>query len=246
MTDKIEIIKAPDSIKPYAIIYKPAGLPSAPLSLEDKNNAFWQAAKLFPELLNVQGRKEIEHGLLHRLDTATNGLLIIAATQECYDFLMNEQKEGRIIKKYCAECDIISSLSQTRSLSLSKGETFTIQSYFRPYGPGRKEVRPVLPDSSQTILKKVEKRVLYTTQIEIKSTDKNKNTALVECTITNGYRHQVRSHLAFCGLPVKGDLIYNPSLKNKSTEAMKFCATELSFEYPRGDLNSYDRKDTWT
>ena len=33
----------------------------------------------------------------------------------------------------------------------------------------------------------------------------------------------------------------------KNAENMhKFSATSVSFEYPRGDLNSYDRKDTWT
>ena len=234
----IEIIKAPDSAKPYLIIYKAAGLPSAPISPDDKENAFCLAASLFPQLLEVKGRKEIEHGLLHRLDTATSGLMIIAANQQAYDFLMNEQKEGRIIKKYRASCNI--------NKEVFPGQDFEISSYFRAYGPGRKEVRPVSPDSSKIILSKVEKPRLYTTKIKILEVDKVKKIAQVECQIDNGYRHQVRSHLAWIGLPVEGDLLYNPQYKNKSAEIMKFCASALSFEYPRGDLNSYDRKDTWT
>ena len=243
MNRQIEVIKAPDETKPFAIIYKPWGLPSAPLTIDDKDNAFCQAAELFPQLLQVKGRKEIEHGLLHRLDTATSGLMIIAATQECYDFLMEEQRENRIIKTYLAECE----LHHLGTPEPVEGTIITISSYFRPYGPGRKEVRPVPLDSNETVLSKVEKKVVYTTQITIKSIDKSKKTAFVECQITNGYRHQVRSHLAWYGLPVVNDVVYNQEAKNKkSTEQMHFCACKIQFEYPRGDLNSYDRKDTWT
>ena len=240
MAEQITVIHEPTSQKPYLIIDKPAGLPSAPLNEDDKENAFSQAAALYPQILNVQGKKSVEHGLLHRLDTATSGLMIIAATQECYDFLQEKQTQGKIIKTYTAECEL-------QNKEYFEGQTFTIQSYFRAYGPGRKEVRPVTKDSNKAALQKVEKQVLYTTQIQIKHIDKVKNTALVECTITKGYRHQIRCHLAWYGLPIINDLVYNPQAKNKkSTEQMHFCATKIQFEYPEGDLNSYVRKNTWT
>ncbi len=242
--NKIKIIHAPDSQKPFVIIDKPSGLPSAPLNESNKENAFSQAAELFPQLLNVKGKKEIEHGLLHRLDTATAGFMIIAATQECYDFLQQEQKEGRIIKTYLAECELLR--NETVVTELDEGQHIKLTSYFRPYGPGRKEVRPVFPDDSETALKKVEKKVLYTTNIKIIKINKEENTALVECSITNGYRHQVRSHLSWAGFPIINDPVYNTSTNKKSTEQMHFCASKIQFEYPRGDLNSYDRKDTWT
>ena len=56
MTDKITVIHKPDSQKPYLIIDKPAGLPSAPLNENDKENAFCQAAELFPQILKVEGK----------------------------------------------------------------------------------------------------------------------------------------------------------------------------------------------
>ena len=87
---QIEIVHPPKDNEPFLVINKPAGLPSAPLSPDDKKNAFSQSATQFPQLLEVRGRKEIEHGLLHRLDTQTSGLLLIAATQECYDFLQEQ------------------------------------------------------------------------------------------------------------------------------------------------------------
>ena len=250
MAGKISIIHEPTSQKPYLIIDKPEGLPSAPLNEEDKENALWQAAELYPQILTVQGKKSIEYGLLHRLDTATSGLMIIAATQECYDFLQNEQKQGRIIKTYTAECGLLRCARNDEMDAfpeLVEVSTFTIQSYFRAFGPGRKEVRPVTKDSNKAAIQKVDKQVLYTTQVLIKSINKAKNTAIVECTITNGYRHQIRCHLAWYGLPIINDVVYNPDFKNKkSTEQMHFCASKIQFEYPEGDLNSYVRKNTWT
>ncbi len=245
----IKIIKAPDNIKPYTIIDKPAGLPSAPLSQNDNQNAFSMAASRFPELLNVNGKKAIEHGLIHRLDTATSGLMVIAADQNCYDFLEKEQQENRIIKTYRARCNLIKCSEEgfpAFPFKIDGVQSFAISSYFRPFGPGRKLVRPVTQNSGKAALKKLGKQVLYTTNVKILSIDKSEGTAEVECSITNGYRHQVRCHLAWCGLPVENDEQYNPLVKQKSTEPMKFCAVKIEFEYPRGDLNSYDRKDTWT
>lgn len=249
----IEIIHSPTADKPFLVIYKPKGLASAPLSQADFDNALSQAVHLFPELRNVHGKKEIEYGLLHRLDTATDGLMVIAVTQECYDFLCEEQREGRFIKYYQAECNISPDNSkllggfppaEASVQEALENTSFTVSSYFRPFGEGRKEVRPVTEKSGKAALSKLGKQKLYTTQIIINRFDKKAGTAAVECRITEGYRHQVRCHLAWAGLPVIGDSLYNSDKKN--AEKLLFSATSLSFEYPRGDLNSYDRKDTWT
>ena len=253
---KIEVIKAPTAEKPFLVINKPKGLASAPLTQDDFDNALSQALELFPELRSVHGKKEIEYGLLHRLDTATDGLMVIAASQECYDFLIEEQREGRFIKYYQAECDINPDNGQQlggfppqpADLSLqglAPNKSFTLSSYFRPFGQGRKEVRPVTAQSGKAALSKLGKEKLYTTQVTIKELNKKADTVIVECRITEGYRHQVRCHLAWAGLPVSGDLLYNSGIKKAENE-LKFSATKISFEYPRGDLNSYDRKDTWT
>ena len=245
----IEIIHTPTTEKPFLVIYKPKGLPSAPLSADDKNNALSQALEAFPELDQVHGKKEIEYGLLHRLDTATDGLMVIAATQECYDFLSNEQREGRFIKYYRAQCNInpdnAKLLGGFPDIPATK-QSLIIQSYFRPYGPGRKEVRPVTEASGKAALSKLGKQKLYSTQIEIISLNESSGTAITECRITEGYRHQVRCHLAWAGYPVAGDSLYNYLDIKKAENILKFSATKISFEYPRGDLNSYDRKDTWT
>ena len=239
----IEIIKEPTENKPFLVIYKPKGLPSAPLTAEDSENALSQAVAMFPEIKTVCGKKPIEYGLLHRLDTATDGLMVIAATQECYDFIMTEQAEGRFIKTYTAECDILPDNAKLLGGFPADIPVLPeVSSYFRPYGEGRKEVRPVTENSGKAALSKLGKKKLYTTKIEIQKLSDTR--AIATCEITEGYRHQVRCHLAWAGYPVIGDQLYNSD--KKKAENLLFSATKISFEYPRGDLNSYDRKDTWT
>lgn len=50
----------------------------------------------------VRGKKAIEAGLLHRLDTDTRGLVLFARDQAVYDFLAARQEAGQMIKTYCA------------------------------------------------------------------------------------------------------------------------------------------------
>lgn len=263
MMREIEIIHAPEKNEPYIVVKKISGLPSAPLSENDTFNAFSKAAEIFPKCLNVSGKKTIEHGLLHRLDTETSGLLLIAAEQEFYDFIQNEQKEDRFVKTYKAFCDIepespeklggfplldiprdFFSFREEKS-SGNKNACVKVSSFFRNYGKGFREVRPVTENSGKAALRKSGKK-LYSTDVYVKNAE-GKNIS-VECKITQGYRHQVRSHLSWLGLPVQNDIIYNPNNREceeefagekerefglpSENENMKFFATGLEFFNP--------------
>ena len=79
----------------------------------------------------------------------------------------------------------------------------------------------------ETILKKIGKLKLYKTNIKIlKTTEENVE---VICSITQGFKHQVRCHLAWCGLPIIGDKVYNPYATEN--EEFLFEACGLEFEY---------------
>ena len=104
MTNKIEFLNTPSKENPFLIISKTSGLPTAPLSAHDTNNALYLAAQTFPEILNVNGKKEVEHGLIHRIDTVTEGLILIATTQDAYENFINQQKNNNFTKFYTAIC----------------------------------------------------------------------------------------------------------------------------------------------
>ena len=159
---KVKTVREPSADFPFAVIYKPQGLPSAPLKGRTGEDAFSFAADIFPELKKVHGKNEIECGLLHRIDTDTQGLLMAAATQEAYDFMCSAQKEGKFIKTYRANCIFNPDNAKTLggfppSFDLFGGykqKDADVNSFFRNYGIGQKEVRPVTEYSSDSALKK--------------------------------------------------------------------------------------------
>ena len=237
---KIQFIHIPSASNPFLVIDKPAGIPSAPLSSDDTDNALSFAAEKFPEILHVHGRKEIEHGLVHRIDTATRGLLLIAVSQNAYDAFCRAQEQDLFIKRYRAECTQNTScadrlggfpvISHTYCETLLSGSKITISSFFRAYGTGRGAVRPVT-ETSHTAAKKKTGTRLYTTVLEYEG--ENRGRISVDCTITAGYRHQVRCHLAWIGLPIIGDPVYNPNIdSHSSTSGMHFTACSLQFPHP--------------
>ena len=233
MTNKLEFLNTPSKENPFLVISKPSGLPTAPLSAQDTNNALYLAAQTFPEIFSVNGKKEIENGLIHRIDTVTEGLILIATTQNAYENFINQQKNNNFTKFYTAICQKNQNKNEGfpdfPQQNIFYQNEFKIQSYFRYFGPGRKEVRPVPIESlNKTQQKKVEGTSIYTTNVKIIS--EQNDTVKVECNITKGFKHQVRCHLAWANLPIKNDPIYN---KNANPpEQIAFYASKLQFLHP--------------
>ena len=177
----MEIIHNPSLEEPFIVAYKAQGLPTAPIK-EGDNCAFTQIAEIFPECKSVQGKKAIEGGLLHRLDTDTQGLILIATNQDFYDYMLEGQEEGRFLKKYVATCnrDLLITeklkgfppLPKDIQMNLNKSNRFVLTSSFRAFGKGRKEVRPVTEECGHYQSKKASKNT-YETIIEL---NKNKDT----------------------------------------------------------------------
>ncbi|MBO4404344.1 MAG: RNA pseudouridine synthase, partial [Treponema sp.] len=199
----IRVIQSPSENNPFLVFSKPKGLPSAPLE-EGGESALTQAVKLFPEIKNVNGLKKVEGGLVHRIDTETEGLLLAAVTQDAFDFLINEQKNGRFIKEYEAVCrksaqfpEGFDSLKKETLLHIENtieeinSVSFSVTSGFRSWGKGAKEVRPVFEWSNTASQKKSSARG-YTTDITLQ---KEGSIYKAFCRINKGFRHQVRAHL---------------------------------------------------
>ena len=188
----------------YIVVEKPHSLPTVPLSYhDDKETLLSLIAQKYPEVLGTT----YEGFTLHRLDTDTRGLVVIARNENWYNYLLEQQKLGRFIKHYSA---------LTTSKNLSKGYPsfpFTISterivditSSFRAYGVGRKEVRPVSQGSS-TFAQKKGSSSIYTTSVITKKVSEEHT--LCTISLDKGFRHQVRSHLAWASMPIIGDPIY--------------------------------------
>ncbi|MDD4082299.1 MAG: RNA pseudouridine synthase [Sphaerochaetaceae bacterium] len=215
----IQIIKETTD---FLVVFKPSELPTVPLKTKSKTTLLELVAKDNPEILNVKGFHPWEGGVLHRLDTATQGLVLIAKTQAFFDFIKHQQHEGKFFKEYYAK---LSSLGHSENswpecpYSLKEGK-ICISSYFRAFGKNRSEVRPALASTEKNATQNT-----YDTMIKSISEDE------VLCQISKGFRHQIRCHLAWMGHPIKGDLLYSEKQESPLTTLNFSCSKLFIPEY---------------
>jgi 23S rRNA pseudouridine1911/1915/1917 synthase len=224
----------------YAVVYKPPWRHTAPLEKtvspgepSARTLLSWYAGRC-PQVLTVYGRKAREGGLLHRLDYETQGLVLFAKTQTAMDALTQQQREGLFVKEYGA----LSRGSQEALPGFPPAfipgpVPFTIQSAFRPFGKGRKTVRPVVPAFGGKAQKKfaLDLGNLYTTQVlEMRRGEKG---VYFRMRISRGFRHQIRCHLAWLGFPILNDKIYGGGSSEDGVLALR--AQGISFIDPESN-----------
>jgi 23S rRNA pseudouridine1911/1915/1917 synthase len=204
----------------FLVVYKPPRMHSAPLKGGAGDTLLDWFAGAYPEVSGVKGKLKREGGLLHRLDYETRGLVLFARTQEAFEVLETQQEQGNFVKEYGALTSPIFRTPLTgfppmESPDIGSGTVpFTVESAFRPYGPGRKAVRPVLPNE---FAKKPRRKTaldrgnLYKTEIvELNSSAFPAEPSLIylRIRIIRGFRHQIRCHLAWLGYPILNDVLY--------------------------------------
>jgi 23S rRNA pseudouridine1911/1915/1917 synthase len=218
----------------FIVVYKPPRIHSVPLTAEASGETLLDfAAKLYPEVRSVLGWKAVEGGLVHRLDYQTRGLVLIARTQDAMDAFMYQQKQDQIIKEYTA----VSAGAGEKPpgfppCAQRSPEQAVIKSAFRPYGKGRKAVRPVLPPlpaasgPGDTGGGMAAVPGVYKTGIVSRA----ENGRVFRLRISRGYRHQIRCHLAWIGRPIMNDSLYGGVPGGDGTLAL--CADKITFTDP--------------
>lgn len=195
----------------WALLVKPHGMPTAPLKSDERGTLLSWFLTISPESRKVIGRKPIEHGLVHRLDTDTYGFVLVAKTQEALDFFIDIQQNGHLVKTYRAFCAGIPVFDGSIRVGQLIRNTIpvSISSQFRAFGPGRKQVRPVFREDRHHD----DNGTTYTTTIlSLESASINTiECKEIACSLKAGFRHQVRVHLCALGYPIIGDPLYNES-----------------------------------
>ncbi len=210
------LFEGPDTL----VFWKESGIPTVPLRTTiDGRTLLSIVSAYYPEVRCCHGANEWEGGVIHRLDNLTKGIVLIARNQKAYDALMQQQKKDMIQKEYKAtvtrgrgSCEGFEEYPYTDPF---EGNCL-ITSYFRSFGPGGKSVRPVVSN------KRYAEGRIYTTMIEKEDED------TLRCTITRGFRHQIRSHLAWAGYPIKGDTQYG----GESSDDFGLEAVSISYIEP--------------
>lgn len=219
----------------YLVVRKPHGIPTVPVTGSGKYSLLDFVSESYPEVLEASpdSRSKNEGGVIHRLDNGTFGLVLVARNKKTAGFFLNEQKNGRIFKEYLALTgktgvnNIPEGFPPPVFYSLDKEDCpCSIKSRFRYYGKGRQAVRPVrLDEENRFIIKKTEKNI-YTT--DILSVDKSSQKYLFRIRLVKGFRHQIRSHLAWCSYPIIGDELYG----GEKSPFLELYAVSLNFRDP--------------
>ncbi|MCL2765037.1 MAG: RNA pseudouridine synthase [Treponema sp.] len=170
--------------------------------------------------------------IMHRLDYETQGLVLFAKNNKSHDFFKTAQDKGEFTKEYSAVCQKIDSSKIIEGFPEKKlmpplEAPFVIESYFRPFGPGRKLVRPVTDDSKKHKEIAKNRDGFYKTEI------KNIKDNVLTVQIKRGFRHQIRCHLCWIGFPILNDPLY-PVPAEEPLGELSLRAHALYFPDPGG------------
>jgi len=233
MIDLKDNVKIVLEDKNFLVAYKPSYLPTVPLKNDTKITLLSIVAESYKDVVSFSGYSSWESGVLHRLDNNTSGLVLIARNKESFEYFLALQKNGQFKKEYLATSRKGSTQAKIfgvypfKSPLLSKEDTI-IESYFRYYGKHRSLVLPVIESYSPSILKK-STGVMYKTRVKFLKDDGLNY--VFQCNLTSGFKHQVRSHMAWSGFPLLGDTPYG----GVESDIFGLEATKLNFLNPEND-----------
>jgi 23S rRNA pseudouridine1911/1915/1917 synthase len=209
-----------------AVVNKPAGMmvhAGAGASEAQCNRGTLVNALLhhFKTLSAVGG--ELRPGIVHRLDKATSGLILVAKNDEAHRRLAAQFVQHQVKKTYVALVHGWPKKDRgTITGSISRDRVRRTRMTTRREG-GRQAI------THYTVQERIDAKPSKFAQMEIK--------------IDTGRTHQIRVHLASLGHPVVGDALYGAPREIRSGEAGVISlprnflhATGLEFQHPRTGL----------
>jgi 23S rRNA pseudouridine1911/1915/1917 synthase len=215
-----------------AVVNKPAGMmvhAGAGATEDQRNRGTLVNALLyhFGQLSSVGG--ELRPGIVHRLDKATSGLIVVAKSDESHRRLAAQFAGRKVKKKYVALVQgWLRRDRGTINSSISRDRIRRTRMTTRRQG-GREAI------SHYTVQRRLDSPYGEFTLLEVQ--------------IDTGRTHQIRVHLSSLGHPVVGDVLYGArrELRNTAEEGTSFClprnflhAAALTLEHPRtGEVLSF-------
>ena len=189
------------------VVNKPAGMLSVPGKEEDRDSVYHRLKKKYPDASGPM--------IVHRLDMATSGLLLVAKTKEVHQHLQAQFASRSIKKCYVAVLD---------------GVTATVEKTALPPGrTGRIELPLCLNplDRPRQIVSREHGKEAITEYRIICESEKHTRIAFYPLT---GRTHQLRVHAAHpegLGCPILGDELYG-----KKADRLYLHAEYIEFRHP--------------
>lgn len=214
----------------FLVINKPAGLTVHAARVSSKRRVDearaseptlvdWLRAR-YPEIKNVGDDPALRPGIVHRLDKATSGVMLVAKTQASFEHLKKLFQEHRMRKTYFAlvwgvpaENDGVIDAPigiKTGSLKRSVHSSKMVKAAVTEY----------------SVIKKI-------------GTSGGDQYALLKVQPKTGRTHQIRVHLASIGHPIVGDALYGKKSQGvPPAPRLMLHAAAIAFSDDRG--NSFE------
>jgi RluA family pseudouridine synthase len=191
------------------VVHKPAPLPMHPSGRFRRNT--------LQHLLNLAYAPEVLRPV-HRLDSNTTGIVILARNRQACRLLQAQFLQGAVAKRYLVRVGGHPASDDFRSLAPISHHPAALGNYSIDLLGGR---------PSCTDFHVVERRV--------------DGTSLLEAVLNTGRTHQIRLHLWHLGHAVMGDPAYLPGGLLGGTQTLDVAAAplqlhawQLSFQHPEG------------
>ena len=202
------------------VIDKPAGLLVHPTEKMEPDTLVSGLLAKYPEIKKV-GDDKLRPGIVHRLDKAVSGLILVCKTQKAFDYFKNLFQKRKIKKIYTALVH--------GQMERPEGEiNLPIE---RAKGKGKMAVKSINQGGKEAITK-------YTVIKQFK------NFSLLEVEILTGRTHQIRAHLNAIQHPIVGDKLYKQKWVKETLELDRpfLHSTILSFKNLDGKKMEFKSK----
>ena len=190
------------------VLDKPGGMPAHALDPRQRGTVAAFVLARYPETAAIGDA--LAPGLVHRLDTGTSGLLLVARTADAYRRLRAALRVRAVEKRYVA---------------LVAGH---------PAAPRWCVDVPLAhdPRDRRRMIAGAPGLRSWPASTELRVTGSAGAHALVEATMLTGVTHQVRVHLALGGHPVLGDELYGGPAADLPAGRHALHAVALRFAHP--------------
>jgi len=203
----VEILYEDDDI---LVINKPSGVTVHPApSVKEPTLVDWLKHAGI-RLSTISGQER--HGIVHRLDKGTSGVMVVAKNNEAHEFLSLQLQDKTMGRYYLAVINPpLKEELTTVELNISRSTHNRLK----------------MACSNSTKSKSAK------TMFKVLAQSNDENLQLVACKLFTGRTHQIRVHLESMNRHILGDHIYAQSPKMDKSERILLHAYILYFTHPR-------------
>lgn len=227
----------------YLIVEKPAGMVVHPDAHNKTGTFIQEIVKLYPDVARIGDQPNIRPGLVQRLDKVVSGVMLIARTQNFFEFAKNQFMTREVDKKYHA--------LTFGAVSKDDGEII------RPIGRkqhGKMAARtvprskPTTSSDTEAIESQPAGKPAITSYSVI---ERYQHYTYLEVRPLTGRTHQIRVHLLAIGHPILGDTMYRTKKFHVHEKNMKkrfpFLETRICLHaYSLSFTNLTGKRQTFT